>query len=140
MICSSLYRLPFICPSPSGDELYGNSRDFSGGTPVLLDDSFQRRSSRSIKNELAEQTSRLTDFNERNVPLLISWQALSICAQDSEPGVVLRDLATVIRAEDPIQVSREEMVVLSTLFLDTFLGSRAKGRSVSLKMSEQQLS
>src|SRR5271154_543844 len=34
MICSSLYRLPFICPSPSGDELYVNSWDFSGGTPV----------------------------------------------------------------------------------------------------------
>src|ERR1700732_2009821 len=34
MICSSLYRLPFICPSPSGDELYVNSRDFSGGTPI----------------------------------------------------------------------------------------------------------
>ena len=34
LICSSLYRLPFICPSPSGDELYVNSWDFSGGTPL----------------------------------------------------------------------------------------------------------
>src|ERR1700728_4124099 len=31
MICSSLYRPAFICPSPSGDELYVNSWDFSGG-------------------------------------------------------------------------------------------------------------
>ena len=36
MICSSLNRLPFICPSPCGDELYGNSWGFSGSTPLAI--------------------------------------------------------------------------------------------------------
>ncbi len=36
MICSSLNRLPFICPSPLGDELYCNPRGFSGGTPTVI--------------------------------------------------------------------------------------------------------
>jgi hypothetical protein len=31
IICASLNRLPFIGPSPLGDELYANSRGFSGG-------------------------------------------------------------------------------------------------------------
>lgn len=33
---SSLNRLPFICPSPLGDELYGISWGFSGSTPATM--------------------------------------------------------------------------------------------------------
>src|SRR6516164_7271173 len=36
MICSSLNRLPFIRPSPLGDELYANLRGFSGGRPIVI--------------------------------------------------------------------------------------------------------
>src|SRR5271170_5904373 len=58
MICSSLYRLPFICPPPSGDELYVNLWDFSGGTPEVKAPSWTRERIEEIRERIESLEAR----------------------------------------------------------------------------------
>src|SRR5580704_4047911 len=63
MICSSLNRLPFIGPSPLGDELYANSRGFSGGRPTnirLFPRNFAQRRGRSLCHPYGGQAQQVT--------------------------------------------------------------------------------
>ena len=99
MICSSLYRLPFFCPSPSGDELYGNSRGFSEGTPptlrALRDErgdvqGWRRLNLRTISDEILGDASIIT---------LIIRRVCGECAsRASRPAAVLLEPSVEIVA------------------------------------------
>src|ERR1700732_5479591 len=90
IICSSLNRLPFICPSPFSDGLYLQTVGREGGTPPALPVTAQNSSISRIRepdSDLCRAASRhfREMYTERHKALLVQ---LWIClAETDRPSV-----------------------------------------------------